>query len=870
MAIRIDASGEYLRRTANLPTTGAWTACCWYYYTGDGYYWASVIALEGSTGNYQLIQWDGANFTVQSTGSNVANLTAPTTGAWYFVALVSNGTNLVAYKRTLAGVWDSQSISAGSSFTPTTLTFGADLGDEYINGRLAGIKVWNAALTAAEIYQEAETLRPQRFANLNLFCPVFPGERTKDYSGNGYTLTEGGTPTDEDPPPVGWGARVLATPYVAAAASGISGSLGSTLDDMTAAGTGKVTGAYFGTSGAAANGTTSVAVPHPTGISAGDTLVLMIANKYPTNAPTNPGGTWVTVTNGRFSGSSGTNGIDTGAAYISVFTKIADGTETGNLTVSISSGNSALGRMFCYKKAATDIWDAQAANGGSDNTAGTTWSVTAAADPGVTAGDWVIVGSGINTDAYTYASEAITQTGISSWDTMVERQDSGTNSGQDCGLVVSEHHALAGTSSAAPVYTMTANSSATNAPAGASVFLRLRTIAQAIGTLTGTLGDMGCSAAGTVADPGVNGSLGQTLGDMTAGSTGTVEVKGSLSKTLADSTLSSTGSAPLVISNGSLIQTLAEMTLSSAGTAPLVVSNGSLVKTLGDATLGSTGTVEVKGSAAATLADMTSVGTGTVGDVTSAGSLAATLDDATLGSAGTVEVKGSTSGTLADATLSSSGTVEVQGSTSATLADMTKTLTGTVEVQGSLVQTLSDATLSSSGSVGDVVTAGSLSQVLADSTLSSTGTVEVKGSSGATLADMTKTLTGTVAIQGSTVQTMGDMTQSLTGTVDVKGSLGKSLDAMTASGAGSVDVVCSLAKTLEAMIASGTGSVSDYVPAVAVILVATRSRALSFAVESERGSVSVETRSFTRACDERPLTLSARRARSLVFAVEDV
>jgi hypothetical protein len=85
----------------------------------------------------------------------------------------------------------------------------------------------------------------------------------------------------------------------------------------------------------------------------------------------------------------------------------------------------------------------------------------------------VIVGSGINTDGYTFTSEAISATGVT-FGAMNERQDSGTTTGQDCGLVVADFAVSSGTSSAAPVYTMTASSSGTNNPEGTSVFLRIR------------------------------------------------------------------------------------------------------------------------------------------------------------------------------------------------------------------------------------------------------------------------------------------------------------------------------------------------------------------------------------------------------------
>lgn len=226
MAIRIDASGDYLRRTANLPTTSAFTACCWFYYVSTRSAYAFFISFENAVSSASAglsIGFDTSNafFVIVSSGSPATFGSNPATSAWHFVALRANGTNVKGFHRTLSGTWQTATTSSAPSFTPAVLAFGNDSYDDWVNCRLAGIKVWDAALSDAEIENEAETLRPQRFANLNLWTPGFPGsgERTRDYSGNGRNLTEGGTLTDEDAPPIAYGARSLWFPFVAAGGS---------------------------------------------------------------------------------------------------------------------------------------------------------------------------------------------------------------------------------------------------------------------------------------------------------------------------------------------------------------------------------------------------------------------------------------------------------------------------------------------------------------------------------------------------------------------------------------------------------------------------------------------------------------------------
>ena len=226
MAIRIDASGDYLRRTANLPTTSAFTACCWFYYVSTRSAYAFFISFENAVSSASAglsIGFDTSNafFVIVSSGSPATFGSNPATSAWHFVALRANGTNVKGFHRTLSGTWQTATTSSAPSFTPAVLAFGNDSYDDWVNCRLAGIKVWDAALSDAEIENEAETLRPQRFANLNLWTPGFSGsgERTRDYSGNGRNLTEGGTLTDEDAPPIAYGARSLWFPFVAAGGS---------------------------------------------------------------------------------------------------------------------------------------------------------------------------------------------------------------------------------------------------------------------------------------------------------------------------------------------------------------------------------------------------------------------------------------------------------------------------------------------------------------------------------------------------------------------------------------------------------------------------------------------------------------------------
>ncbi|HEY7708504.1 MAG TPA: hypothetical protein VIG57_00550, partial [Candidatus Entotheonella sp.] len=223
----------------------------------------------------------------------------------------------------------------------------------------------------------------------------------------------------------------------------------------------------IGGAGATDSGTSTINVSYPASINAGDLLVLMIANKYPNNGPATPSG-WSAPANNQASGGSGAAGSDSGNVYATVFTKEAVGTESGTLAVSIPSGNSSVGIMISIEKRAGSAWSV-AATGGSDSTADTTWSVTGSADPGIQAGDSVFVVSASHRDDRSYSAETLTAAGVT-FSTQAEVLESSTTNGDDCELIISSHAVASGSSSAAPVYTMTVGTGA----AGASVILRVR------------------------------------------------------------------------------------------------------------------------------------------------------------------------------------------------------------------------------------------------------------------------------------------------------------------------------------------------------------------------------------------------------------
>lgn len=260
-----------------------------------------------------------------------------------------------------------------------------------------------------------------------------------------------------------------------------------------------------------AQSTTSMSIAYPVGIEKGDLLVMGIANKHTPNGPSTPSG-WTAPSNNQASGTSGADGLDTGSVYATVFYRIADGTEKGSFTVSIPSANATVGRILAYKREVGKEWSLAAANG-SDTTVNTTWSVTAGSNPGIIAGDMVLAVSAINSDPYSYNAQTMTATGVTFDTAEKEISETGTTSGNDAEVVFSNHFAISGTASAAPVYTMTVSSSATNAPVGATIFFRVRQVTAPI-TLSASTN---ITASGDNTTAQLTAPAGKTTGDFLTG-----------------------------------------------------------------------------------------------------------------------------------------------------------------------------------------------------------------------------------------------------------------------------------------------------------------------------------------------------------------
>lgn len=241
MAVRNGTSEwtDYLARATNVPAfNNPFTLSCWFrIVTNPGSYsWADLISIRSEPagtfyheeiGVYYI---PGTGLQLYSRSNNngtVAEILATTvlsTNTWYYTAFVrTSDTDRKVYLGSLSSVVAQD----GSTVDPigTIAVSSAHLGiAEARSGvvRIGNTKIWTAALTLAQLQNEQYIMRPASHVSLNAWLPFLNigTTRGKDYAGNG-DLTTSGTMTDEDNPPVSYGAS-SPIPRRVAAPSGVT------------------------------------------------------------------------------------------------------------------------------------------------------------------------------------------------------------------------------------------------------------------------------------------------------------------------------------------------------------------------------------------------------------------------------------------------------------------------------------------------------------------------------------------------------------------------------------------------------------------------------------------------------------------------
>ena len=211
MASLVDSAATSHVRTATLPSqSAAFTVMAWVKLivdraTATSLFWFGS-ATSGSTGRglrlntaLQLTIWNGS-------ASNVDASTL-TVGVWSHLTWVNTGSSIINLY--MDGVLIASSGTAGSA-SFARLQLGCDGGGTFfINGAIAGFKMWTAALSVAEINRELDYYVPMKVASLDAWVPFLGGKvgsepfaQGTDFSGRGLGFPQSSSVVDG--PPIMW------------------------------------------------------------------------------------------------------------------------------------------------------------------------------------------------------------------------------------------------------------------------------------------------------------------------------------------------------------------------------------------------------------------------------------------------------------------------------------------------------------------------------------------------------------------------------------------------------------------------------------------------------------------------------------------
>jgi hypothetical protein len=227
VAVRTSAANQAY--TGAGPTGAVATVLGWSYVVVDRANFVNLWVLHnGSEGTPEAgygSDASGLTFVAYDAGFNTLGSFATTVGTWFRHALVMNGTAWTVYFGNYGSALSSASGTRTAISSPGTLVIGAT--GDWFNGRHAAYRVYDAALSLAEIESEFEQYQPIRTTNLHRYHPFVNAELV-DYSGNARTLTAGaGAATTEAGPPIRWDARLLQQLYVPAASNVANPNAGS-------------------------------------------------------------------------------------------------------------------------------------------------------------------------------------------------------------------------------------------------------------------------------------------------------------------------------------------------------------------------------------------------------------------------------------------------------------------------------------------------------------------------------------------------------------------------------------------------------------------------------------------------------------------
>ncbi len=214
-AVRFDGPGDELVRTTSLPPVTSFTMMGWFRFQGDTTTYSTFMALGHSSNSnaYNLLRCCGNGWRALWVwnGANIVRVGTLVQDQWYHLAVTVSGSGPGQVKTYVNGTLALTS-DGNPNIPAARLSIGNDSHGEWLDGSAADVKVYDAALSAAEVAQEMQQFAPARTANLNGFYPMQAAATAgADASGLGHSFTATGTLADASGPPVTVGGTLSTT-----------------------------------------------------------------------------------------------------------------------------------------------------------------------------------------------------------------------------------------------------------------------------------------------------------------------------------------------------------------------------------------------------------------------------------------------------------------------------------------------------------------------------------------------------------------------------------------------------------------------------------------------------------------------------------
>lgn len=207
-------TANYLSQAASFDYNANYTMMAWVKWSALTTLDGIIEPSDGTTGNRDRWMLGSATaslmamrVTVAGGTTTITGGTTLSTGVWYHVCAVRSGAALMQMYLNGATEGGNNAKDVSARAASSVLRVAVEIGGTNpMQGAVAHVKIWQAALSVDQIVNEMRSIKPQVLTGIWAWYPMFSeaNNRAKDFSGNGRDWTINGTLNDESNPPVGW------------------------------------------------------------------------------------------------------------------------------------------------------------------------------------------------------------------------------------------------------------------------------------------------------------------------------------------------------------------------------------------------------------------------------------------------------------------------------------------------------------------------------------------------------------------------------------------------------------------------------------------------------------------------------------------